>query len=157
MRQRVISAAAAFSGSLAVLCLATALVRGEPTPVLGFIAGAAAAAALVQGARRGSREQALLRLCPRGAVWVACGVGEAELRAVGITPHLICLARGGHGAQTRAVWRDSVSPDGFRRIAAYGLWRRGALPDRAESFELIAPEAVRGEQSVARTGRPRDR
>jgi hypothetical protein len=155
MRQRAISVAAAFSGSLAAFCLTTALVRGEPAPVCGFIAGVAAAAALVRQARRGSRDQAVLRLGPQGVVSLVCGGAEAELRTVGITRNLICLAQSGPRSSTRALWRDSVSQDAFRRIAAYGLWRRSALPDRAESFELIARKTVRGEQSVPRTGRPR--
>jgi hypothetical protein len=156
LRQRAIAAAAAFSGSLAAFCLATALARNEPAPVCGFAAAAVAAAELVGEARRVRRDRPALRLDPQGAVWLDCGsAAEVQLRAVGITGNLICLTGWGPGAPTRTVWRDSLSEDGFRRIAAYGLWRRGARPDRTESFELIARGTVRGEQSVPRIRRPR--
>ncbi|HUD27200.1 MAG TPA: hypothetical protein VMQ45_16075 [Burkholderiaceae bacterium] len=156
MRQRAIAAAAGLSGSLAAFCLTTALASGEAAPLGGFMAGAVAAAALVLAARRGRQDQAALRVGPQGTVWLDCGsAGETQLRPVGITRNLICLARSGPGSPARAVWRDSVSPDGFRRIAAYGLWQRGTLADRAESFELIVREAVTGGQWVPRTGRPR--
>lgn len=156
MRQRAVSAAAAFSGSIATACLLTAVIEGQTGPVLGFVAAATVAAALVREATRDRREQAVLRLCPRGVVVGSAldGVGEPRWRAVGVTRNLICLARSG---QRQAIWRDGVSPDGFRRIAAYGLWRRSALPDPDDSSELIARKTVTGEQSVPRTGRPRGR
>ncbi len=61
------SAAAAFSGSLAALCLGTAITSGSPGPVCGFLAGLAAAVALVRAVRDAPTEGAL-RICPGGAL-----------------------------------------------------------------------------------------
>jgi hypothetical protein len=158
MRQRALSAAAAFSGALATGCLLAALLAGQAGPLLGFLAGTAAVGALVREVGRGRREQAVLPLwSERGGGSALDGVGEPRWRVVGVTRNLICLASSGLGRQRRAIWRDSVSADGFRRIAAYGLWRRSAPQHPVDSFELIARKSVRAEQSVARTGRPRSR
>jgi hypothetical protein len=156
MRQRAMSAAAALSGSIAVVCLGTALATGRSAPVCGFLTGVAAAAALVRASGRRCADEVPLRLCPRTGVWMGeDGDGKPALRAVGITRHLICLVGTGPGSGRRSIWRDSIAPDGFRRIAAYSLWRRSDAPDPAHRFELIARKAVTEGQSAPRTGRPR--
>jgi hypothetical protein len=160
MRQRAMSAGAAFSGSVAAFCLGTCLTAGVTGPVWGFLAAAAAAMALGRGVLHGRPDQARLRLCPRGGLVVGeDGDGEpgaeAEFRAVGVTRNLICLARPGRRSERRSIWRDSLAPDAFRRIAAYALWRRSAIVDPAQVSELIARKAVTGGQSAPRTGRPR--
>ena len=160
MRQRAMSAGAAFSGSVAAFCLGTCLTAGVTGPVWGFLAAAVAAIALGRGVLRGRPDQAQLRLCPRGGLVLGeDGDGEpgaeAQFRAVGVTRNLICLARAGRRSERRSIWRDSLAPDAFRRIAAYALWRRSAIADPAQVSELIARKAVTGGQSAPRTGRPR--
>jgi hypothetical protein len=153
MRQRAMSAGAAFSGFLAAVCLWTALAGGRPGPMLGFLAGTLAVVALVRASRLGRDREATLRLCPRrGLVLDEDGDGETPLQPIGITPHLICLAR--RGSQPVPIWRDSLPPDAFRRIAAYALWRRSAMSDPVDSVELIERKAVSGQQSIPRAGRP---
>ena len=166
MRQRAMSAGAAFSGSVAAFCLGTCLTAGVTGPVWGLLAAAVAAIALGRGVLRGRPDQAQLRLCPRGGLVLGeDGDGEpgaeAEFRAVGVTRNLICLARPGRDSERRerrerrSIWRDSLAPDAFRRIAAYALWRRSAIANPAEVSELIARRTVTGGQSAPRTGRPR--
>ena len=160
MRQRAMSAGAAFSGSVAAFCLGTCLTAGVKGPFWGFLAAALAAMALGRGVLRGRPDQAQLRLCPRGGLVLGeDGDGEpgaeAQFRAVGVTRNLICLARPGRHSERRSIWRDSLAPDAFRRIAAYALWRRSAIPDPAQVSELIARKTVTGGQSAPRTGRPR--
>ena len=146
------AAAAGFSGSVAVVCLGTALAGGRVAPLSGFLAAVVAAVALVRG--HGHDASSTLRVAPGGGVSLDRD-GEAPLRPVGVTGNLILLIRGRPGRARVAVWRDSVAADGFRRIAAHALWRRSAAPDPAEHPELIGRETVRGGQSVPRTGRPR--
>lgn len=163
MRQRAMSAGAAFSGSVAAFCLGTCLTAGVTGPIWGFLAAAVAAMALGRGVLRGRPDQAQLRLCPHGGLVLGeDGDGEpgakAQFRAVGVTRNLICLARPGHRSERRerrSIWRDSLAPDVFRRIAAYALWRRSAIPNPAQVSELIARRTVTGGQSAPRTGRPR--
>jgi hypothetical protein len=156
MRQRAISAGAAFSGSVAVLCLGSALTSGAGGPLCGSLACAVAAIALARGVLRGFPDEPPLRLCPRRGLLVAeAGDGEAGaegFRPIGVTRNLICLA-GLH--LRRSIWRDSLGPDAFRRIAAYALWRRTAAPDSARRSELIARKTVTEGQSAPGTGRPR--
>ena len=148
------AAAAGFSGTIAVLCLGTALAAGRPTPLAGFLAAMVAAVALARG--HGRDTAGTLRLGPGGSVSLGRDRdGEPPLRPVGVTGNLILLARGRPGRGRLALWRDSVAADGFRRIAAYALWRRSAAPDPAQRSELIGRETVTGGQSVPRTGRPR--
>jgi hypothetical protein len=154
LRRRVVAAAAAFSASVAVYCLGVAAASGAAGPVCGFAAGVIATAALVRAARGSGPDPGPLRLCPHRGV-LAEGDGEAPLRAIGVTRNVICLARPG-GWGHRPIWRDGVAPDGFRRIAAFSLWRRGSGTDPADGAELIAREAVTEGRSVPRTGRPRD-
>ena len=155
VRQRTISAAAAFSGSLAAFCLSSAWVSARPGPAFGCFAATVAAAALIRARRRGP-EQESLRLRPQGGVLPEHdGQGEPAFWPVGITRPLICLARDGRNSERRTIWRDGIAPDGFRRIAAFGSWRRGATLNQADSTELIAPGSVRGGQTVPRAGRPR--
>jgi hypothetical protein len=156
MRQRTISAAAGFSGSLAVFCLTTAFASGRPAPACGFIAGAIATVALARaGLRRGS-DPLWLRLCPRGGVILGQdGACEPVFWPVGVTASLICLARTGRGSERRSIWRDGIAPEAFRRIAAYGLWRRRPVPDRADHPELIARKAVTERRTAPRGGWPR--
>jgi len=115
-----------------------------------------AGAALVRGSRHRSADEVALRLCPRtGALMREDGDGKPALRPVGVTRNLICLTGTGPGSGRRSIWRDSIAPDGFRRIAAYTLWRRrSAASDPAHRFELIARKAVTEGQSDPRTGRP---
>jgi hypothetical protein len=154
MRRRAMSAGAAFSGSVAAACLWSALASGRPGPALGFAAGTIAAIALARAARLRTYG-ARLRLCPRrGVVLNEDGDGETPLLPIGVTPNLICLARAGGSAQRSSIWRDSLSPGGFRRIAAYALWRRNVVPDRAQGSELIARKTVTCPQSISRSGRP---
>ena len=158
MRQRAMSAGAAFSGSVATFCLGSSLTTGAPGPVWGFLAGAIAAIALVRGVLRGPANEAALRLCPRRGLVLAEDEGvevgaETQFRPIAVTRSLICLARTGGRSEYRSVWRDSLAPDAFRRIAAYALWRRSAEP--AHSSELIARKTVTEGQSARRTGRPR--
>jgi hypothetical protein len=149
------SAAAAFSGSMAAFCLGTAITSGSPGPVCGFLAGLAAAVALVRAVRDAPTEGAL-RICPGGALLpVEAEDGEAPFQPVGVTRNLICLVRTRHGSERRSIWRDSIAPDAYRRIAAYGLWRRGAARHLSDRSELIARKTVTEELSVPRTGRPR--
>ena len=102
MRQRAMSAGAAFSGSVAAFCLGSSLTAGAPGPFWGFLAGAVAAIALVRGVLRGPANEGVLRLCPRrGLVLADDGDGEVgaetQLRPIAVTRSLICLARtGGH-------------------------------------------------------------
>jgi hypothetical protein len=159
MRRRAISAAAAFSGSLAVFCLGTAFAGGRPAPVLGFLAGLTAAGALARAVRSPESEPAALRLCPlRGLRLAEDGDGEPELVPISVTRNLICLARSQGGRRWRSIWRDSVAPDGFRRIAALALWRREKAPNpaanRDEGSELIRSKAVTEGQSIERTAGP---
>ena len=169
------SAGAAFSGSVAAFCLGSCLTAGVSRPLWGFLAGAVAAAALVRAVLRAPVCEAVLRLCPRrGAVLAEDGDGEAgaetQLRPIGVTRSLICLVaphlRTGpspaerdkvriRAPQRRSIWRDSLAPEAFRRIAAYALWRRSATPDSVNDSELIARKAVTEGQSAPRTGRPR--
>jgi hypothetical protein len=156
MRQRAMSAAAALSGSIAAVCLGTALATGRWAPLGGFLTGVMAVAALVRGSRRRPADEVALRLCPRtGALMREDGDGKPALRPVGVTRDLICLTGSGPASGRLSVWRDSIAPDGFRRIAAYTLWRRSAASDPAQRFELIARKAVTEGQSAPRTGRPR--
>jgi len=149
------SAAAAFSGSLAVFCLGTALASARPGPLAGCAAAVIAAAALVRAGRPAARRRASLHLCRRtGRVQAEEGDPGPEFRLIGVTGHLICLVREGRPRECRTVWRDAIGTDGFRRIAAYGRWRRGVAPDRPNSRELITGQAVTGGQSIRRTGRP---
>ena len=155
LRQRVMSAGAAFGGSVATFCLGTALASGKLEPVCGFVASAVAAAALARAVRRLRPDERQWRLCPRrGALLAGDGDGEAEFRPIGVTRNLICLACLGSDSERRSIWRDSLAPDGFRRIAAYALWRRSAMPDLAKHSELIARKTVTDSQSTTRSGRP---
>jgi len=83
------------------------------------------------------------------------GDGEPPLLPIGVTRNVICLVRPGQWG-CRPIWRDGVAPDGFRRIAAYALWRRAAA-NLADGAELIVREAVPEGRSVRRAGRARDR
>ena len=158
MRQRAMSAAAALSGSIAAVCLGTALATGRWAPLGGFLTGVMAVAALVRGSRRRPADEVALRLCPRtGALMREDGDGKPALRPVGVTRNLIGLSGSGPASGRLSVWRDSIAPDGFRRIAAYAQWRRSAASDPAQRFELIARKAVTEGQSAPRTGRPRGR
>jgi hypothetical protein len=156
MRQRAMSAGAAFSGSVATFCLGTALATGSLGPVCGFAAGTVAAAALARSVLRPRPDEGQLRLCPRRGVLLAeDGDGETQFRPFGVTHNLICLVRTGGRSERRAIWRDSLAPDGFRRIAAYVLWRRSAMSDLTKDSELIARKTVTDSQSAPPTGRPR--
>jgi hypothetical protein len=160
MRQRAMAAGAAFSGSVAAFCLGSWLTAGAPGPLWGLLAGAVAAIALVRGALRDPANEAVLRLCPRrGVVLGEDGNGEmgaeTEFRPIGVTRSLICLASTRGRSQWRSIWRDSLAPEAFRRIAAYALWRRSAMPDPVHGSELIARKTVTGGQSAPRTGKPR--
>jgi hypothetical protein len=156
MRRRAMAAAAGLSGAVAAVCLATALAAGRSGPLAGFLAAAVAAAALIRGRSDDGREGTTLRLAPGGGVSLSQDRdGEPPFHPVGVTRNLILLARVHPGRGRLALWRDSVAPDGFRRIAAYALWRRSAMSDSAQRSELIAREAVRAAQSAPRTGRPR--
>ena len=160
MRQRAMAAGAAFSGSVATFCLGSWLTGDALGPVWGFLAGAVAAIALVRGVLHGPADEAALRLCPRcGVVLGEGGDGElgaeTQFRPIGVTRSLICLASTRRRSEWRSIWRDSLAPEGFRRIAAYALWRRSAMPDPVHDSELIAGKAVTGGQSTPWTGRPR--
>jgi hypothetical protein len=150
----VLSAGAAFSGSVATACLWAALASGKAGPVAGWLAAGLAAAALLRASRR-HLDQGRLRLCPRrGIVLDGDGDGETPLRPIGVTPNLICLARTVRSSQHWPIWRDSLPPDGFRRIAAYALWRRSVTLDIAQHSELIARKTVTEQPANARAGRP---
>jgi len=154
------SAGAAFSGFVAAFCLGSCLTAAAPAPLWGFLAGVVAAIALVRGALRGPADGAALRLCPRrGVVLGDDGDGEVgaetQFHPIGVTRSLICLAATDGRSAGRSIWRDSLAPDAFRRIAAYALWRRSATPNRVNDSELIARETVTEGQSAPRTGRPR--
>jgi hypothetical protein len=154
MRQRAMSAGAAFSGSVATACLGAALASGRMGPLAGFLAAAVAAACLVLASRR-HLAPARLRLCPRrGVVLDDDGDGETPLRPVGVTPNLICLARNIRRSRHAPIWRDSLPPDGFRRIAAFMLWRRSETLDPVQHSELIARKTVTEPPSDLRSGRP---
>jgi hypothetical protein len=158
MRQRTISAAAGLSASLAVFCLGTGLTSGQLGPFCGFVAGAVAAAAALRARLRRIQEPGPLRLCPHGGVLAgrdADGDGEAVFWPIGVTGSLICLARTGRSAERRSIWRDGVAPDGFRRIAALGLWRRDTVSNWTDHSELIARIAVTEQRTAARTEWPR--
>jgi hypothetical protein len=162
MRHRAMSAGAAFSGSVAAFCLGTALTSGARGPICAFLAGVAAAIALARGVLRGCPDEAQLRLCPRrGLLLGEDGDGdgeagaEADFRPIGVTRNLICLVRTRRVPQRRTIWRDSLAPDAFRRIAAYALWRRSAIPNPGRRSELITRKTVTGGHSAPRTGRPR--
>lgn len=175
MRQRAMSAGAAVSGSVATFCLGSSLTTGASGPVWGFLAGAVAAIALARGVLRAPANEAPLRLCPRRGLVLAEGgdgdVGaETEFTPIAVTRTLICLAREGNrtvpspgqrqkvrmrASESRSIWRDSLAPDAFRRIAAYALWRRSAMRKPAHDSELIARKTVTEGQSAPRTGRPR--
>lgn len=154
MRLRAMSAGAAFSGSVAAVCLWSALASGRPGPLLGLLAGAAAAIALGRESHL-RPTQVSLRLCPRDGVLLdEGGDGETPLRPIGVTPHLICLAKGGPNPTRLSIWRDGLASDGFRRIAAYALWRRSVI--RSSTDELIAGKIVTEQllPSARRGGRP---
>jgi hypothetical protein len=157
------AAACAFSGSIALVCLGAALSGGGAGPACGGLSLAIAAWALGRRALYPDCRLAPLRLCPRRRVLsaedapVEGGDGESELRVVGITRSLICLALPRPGRRLRPVWRDSIAPEAFRRIAAYALWRRSVAPESAHRSELIARNTVTDGQTVPRTGRPRGR
>jgi hypothetical protein len=156
IRRRVVALAAGFSGSIAAYCLGIAAVSGARGPLWGFLAAMVALGPLVRAARGPDPDPTPLRLCPRsGAVVHGQGDGEMPLLPIGVTRNLICLARPGGWGQ-HPIWRDSIAPDAFRRIAAFGLWRRGAAKDSADGAELIPRIAVTEGQSVPRAGRPRD-
>jgi hypothetical protein len=139
---------------MAVFCLGTAIARGAPGPVCGFLAGLIAAVALVRAARGGPAEPAL-RIWPgRGVLSAEDGDGEPPFQPIGVTRSLICLVRTRRRIERRSIWRDSIAPDAFRRIAAYGLWRRGAAPNPAQHSELIARKTVTEGPSIPRNGRP---
>jgi len=154
------SAGAAFSGSVAAACLWAALGSGRIGPAAAFAAAAVAAVALARGAHA-SLDEARLRLCPRrGAVLDEDGDGETPIRPIGVTPNLICLSGGksaGGRSRQASVWRDGLTPDGFRRIAAYALWRRSVTNDPTQHSELIARKTVSERPSDSRTGRPKGR
>jgi hypothetical protein len=149
------SAGAAFSGSVAVVCLWASLASGAIGALAGFLAAAIAVVALAHASRRGV-DEARLRLCPlRGVVLGEDGDGETPTWPVGVTPNLICLAHGvGSSRPSWSIWRDSLPPDGFRRIAAYALWRRNVAPNLSQHSELIARKVVTEQPPNPRTGRP---
>ena len=153
MRRRVMSTGAAFSGSVATLCLGTALAGGVRA-VCGSVVCVLAAATLGWAVRRPRAEGDDLRLCPQRGVLLN-GDGETEFRPVGVTHSLICLASTGGSLVQRCIWRDSLAADGFRRIAAYALWRRNVMSDSARQPELISRKTVTERQSTPRIGRPR--
>ena len=155
-RRHFVAAAAGFSGAIAAYCLSVAAATGARSPLWGFLAGLIAMAALARTALCRDSDQAPLRLCPRdGVVFRPEGPGEVPLLAIGVTRGLICLARSGGRGQF-PIWRDSVSPDAFRRIAAYALWRRSAAKDPVHGAELIPRKSVTEGQSFPRAERPRE-
>jgi hypothetical protein len=70
---------------------------------------------------------------------------------------LICLARNVGRSPHAPIWRDSLPPDGFRRIAAFMLWRRSEMLDPLQHSELIVRKTVTEPPSDPRTGRPEGR
>ncbi|HEX4584857.1 MAG TPA: hypothetical protein VH183_08510 [Burkholderiaceae bacterium] len=152
----MMSAAAAFSGSMAVFCLGTAIASRTPGPAGGFLAGLIAAVALARAVRGGPAQAALLRIWPGRGVLSGEEDGDGELpyQPIGVTRNLICLARNRRRLERWPIWRDSIAPDAFRRIAAYGLWRRGAAPETAVRSELIARKTVTEGPLIPRIGRP---
>jgi hypothetical protein len=148
------SAAAAFSGALAAYCLGQAFASAALGPLGGFVAALTAAVALGRAARGGDQDGPL-RVCPRRGVLSGEGRdGETPLLPIGVTRSLICLAPAGGGRPRRSIWRDSIAPDAFRRIAAYGLWHRSAGANRVDPTELIARRTVTGGPSDSRIGGP---
>lgn len=154
----MIGVAAVFSTVLSLLCLGAALACGCVGPWVGSAAGAIAAAALVRSAWGGRRGEFPARLGPDGGV----RLGRADpadpqpvFWPIGVTASLICLGRADRTGDRRSIWRDGIAPDGFRRIAAYGLWRRSAALDPADSSELIARNAVTCTRMAPRPGWPR--
>jgi hypothetical protein len=150
--------AAAFSTALSLLCLGAALACACVGPWLGSTAGAIAAAALVRAAWGGVRSQIPAHLGADGGVRLAVA-GPAGAQAVfwpiGVTACLICVGRAGRSGERRSIWRDGIAPNGFRRIAAYGLWHRSAALDLSDSSELIARNAVTCTRMAPRPGWPR--
>jgi hypothetical protein len=156
MRQRMIWGAAALSTALSMLCLGAAVACACVGPWIGCAAGAIAAASLMRGARGGGRIRA--RLGADGGVRLAAadlGGAEAVFWPIAVTTSLICLGRADRAGDRRSVWRDQMAPDGFRRIAAYGLWHRSAASYPSDSPELIARNAVTCTRTAPRPRWPR--
>jgi len=150
--------AAAYSAALSLLCLGAALACGCVRPWAGSAAGAIAAAALVRCARRGRHGQVLLSLGSDGRVGLLSedpAQAPAAFWPIGVTASLICLSRADGTGDRRSIWRDAIAQDGFRRIAAYGLWRRSAASDPVYPSELIARNAVRCTRTALRPRWPR--
>jgi len=143
------AAGAAFSGSVAIFCLGSGLLARAPGPILGFLTALVAAVALARARVRFEPHNILLRL-PEGRLelWSERGDGE-ELRPVGITRNLICLSSA--SGRRLTIWRDSVAPDDFRRIATLGRWRRSAAANPGYRTELIARKTVTARQSASRS------
>jgi hypothetical protein len=156
--RRITWAAAALSVSLVLLCLGAALCGGSFGPLVGSVAAAVAAVALVRCARASRAGQIPIQIDSEGGVRLDsadCGGAQAVFWPVAVTGSLICLARADRGCDRRSIWRDAIAPDGFRRIAAYGLWRRSVLSNPTDTSELIARYAVRCRRTVPRPGWPR--
>jgi hypothetical protein len=150
--------AAALSSTLSLLCLGAALAYDGIGPWVGSTAGAIAAAALVRCAWGGRRDEFAVRLGPDGGVWLLgadLGDTQAVFWPIGVTASLICLGRADRTGDRRSIWRDGIAPDGFRRMAAYGLWRRNAASDPDDSSELIARNAVTCTRMAPRPHWPR--
>jgi hypothetical protein len=154
----MIGVAAVFSTVLSLLCLGAALACGCVGPWVGSAAGAIAAAALVRSARGGRAGEFPARLGPDGGVRrVPADVEDvpAVFWPIGVTASLICLRRADRNGDRWSIWRDGIAPEGFRRIAAYGVWHRSAASDLADSSELIARNAVTCTRMAPRPDWPR--
>jgi len=156
--RRMIWAAAALSVSLALLCLGAALASDSFGPWVGSLAAAAAAVALLRRARASRASQIPIQIDSEGGVRLDsadCEGAQAVFWPVAVTGSLICVARADRSRDHRTIWRDAIAPDGFRRIAAYGLWRRSVLSNPTDPSELIARYAVRCTRTAPRPGWPR--
>lgn len=154
VRAHTVAAAAGFSAALAAVCLASAWISGRPGPIIGFCACAAAAVALIRGCRHSAKRDAW-RCAPGGIIRSGGDAGqEGVFFPISVTGALICLTDPA-GAERLAVWRDETGSDQFRRMAAFGLWRRRGGRGHAQSTELIVRKPVTG-LTVPRAERPRD-
>jgi len=153
----MIWAAAVFSTSLSALCLYAALTGDRFGPWVGAMAAVIAAAALARSACNGRRQNAALIVSEGGVRRDSPGPGVAEAVywPISVTAGLICLVRADRTGDCLSVWRDGIAPDGFRRMAAYGLWRRNGAPNRSDSLELIGRNAVTCTRMAPRAGWPR--
>jgi hypothetical protein len=159
LRRRVIASAAGLSAVSAALCAASVLQGGASAARWACALSLAATLAAGAELRRRQSPPDLLRV---GSAGIACafddggksGQPRPKLHPACVTAWMICLAPPG-GRGEVVLWRDGVAPDGFRRLAALGLWRRGAGADPAESAELIARDAVTRTRMAPRPGWPR--